>query len=224
MGSLISETPYSEITATLEVLDHLGVRRDDLRKFRAASKGVQGQIAHIFQNADYATQISVVSEGVKPKKLLEPVARFDAFSMAKFVAAEHFRVDIGRKAKVQITFLWDNFSMYFVPKIEEDVPAGELNVSKLLEPSLDARIIAELGERHETYLADLWSLLKQQPNGESGPLLTDGKGNIFYIRDANGTLWTVNAFWNSGYGGWYLYIRSVESLRRWCDGLRVVSR
>ncbi len=34
MGSLMKQTPYSEITATLEVLDALGVKRDDLWRLR----------------------------------------------------------------------------------------------------------------------------------------------------------------------------------------------
>lgn len=35
MGSLMSSTPYSEVTATLEVLDHLGVRRENLARVRS---------------------------------------------------------------------------------------------------------------------------------------------------------------------------------------------
>lgn len=35
MGNLVKETPYSEITATLEVLDRYGVNRDDLTRIRS---------------------------------------------------------------------------------------------------------------------------------------------------------------------------------------------
>ena len=35
MGNLIKETPYSEITATLEVLDRLGIRRKNLSRLRS---------------------------------------------------------------------------------------------------------------------------------------------------------------------------------------------
>lgn len=75
MGSLITETPYSEITATLEILDHLGVGRDDLKKFRAANEEVQGQVAHILKNARSCTRISVTSQGATtPESLLSAVA------------------------------------------------------------------------------------------------------------------------------------------------------
>lgn len=62
MGSLIVETPYSEITATLEVLDHFGVGRDDLRKFRAASPDVQRHMANMFRDANALTSIETVTE------------------------------------------------------------------------------------------------------------------------------------------------------------------
>jgi hypothetical protein len=44
MGSLLTETPYSEITATMEVLARFGVRREDLKVFRAAATVVQRRI------------------------------------------------------------------------------------------------------------------------------------------------------------------------------------
>jgi hypothetical protein len=160
---------------------------------------------------------------VKPK-LLVSVANFHALGATKFVAVEHFKVDTSRKAKVRIAFLWDNFANNFVPKVEDNVPAGELKVYKLLESSLDAPIIAELGERHETYLSDLWVLLEKQPSGENGFLLTNGYANIFYLRDASGNLWAVGARWFSGYGGWGLSAGSVLRPGRWHDGDQVVSR
>ncbi|MBI2030537.1 hypothetical protein HYT05_02860 [Candidatus Kaiserbacteria bacterium] len=66
MGSLIKETPFSEITATLEILDRLGVGRDDLRKFRAAAPEVQSRIAEILRTANSLTRISTIAKGVNP--------------------------------------------------------------------------------------------------------------------------------------------------------------
>lgn len=63
MGSLIKETPYSEITSVLEILDRYGVGRDDLKKFRTASSEVQSHIAHIFKTADTCIAISSTNTG-----------------------------------------------------------------------------------------------------------------------------------------------------------------
>ncbi len=45
MGDLIKQTPYSEITATLELLDTWGVQREHLAQFRRASSWFQQQVA-----------------------------------------------------------------------------------------------------------------------------------------------------------------------------------
>ena len=45
MGELVRETPYSEITATMEVLDKLGVRRDHLARMRSESALADGVAA-----------------------------------------------------------------------------------------------------------------------------------------------------------------------------------
>ena len=52
MGSLITETPYSEITATLEILDRCGVGRDDLKKFRRASRFVQMEVMRLMKHSE----------------------------------------------------------------------------------------------------------------------------------------------------------------------------
>ncbi len=48
MGSLLAETPHSEITATMEVLARWGVEREDLKAFRGAATVVQQRIAEGF--------------------------------------------------------------------------------------------------------------------------------------------------------------------------------
>jgi hypothetical protein len=49
MGSLISEIPQSEVNATLEVLDRLGVGRDDLKRFRKAGPKLKGEVAKLLK-------------------------------------------------------------------------------------------------------------------------------------------------------------------------------
>lgn len=156
--------------------------------------------------------------------LLELVAKATVPGTERFVATDHFKVDTSRKAKVKIAFLWGNFRNNFLEKVEEDVPASELKIHKLLKGSLDAPIISELDEKHESYLSDLWAMLEKQPNGEKGDLLTNRYANIFYVRDVKGALWAVLADWGSARGGWSLDALSVEGSGRWRAGRQVVSR
>jgi hypothetical protein len=161
----------------------------------------------------------------EPKKLLELVMAVSVPAVERFVAEDHFKVDTGRKAKVKIAALWDNFTACLLPKVEEGVLAGELKVYKLLQSSLDAPIMTELGDLRSfaTTLADLWAMLEKQPNGEQGPLLTNSWANIFYIHDKDGKLWAVVAVWDAG-SGWNVEAYSVEEPDRWDDGVQVLSR
>ena len=127
---------------------------------------------------------------------------------------------------MKIAFLWDNFSKHFLPKTEEGVLAGEIKVHKLLQSSLDAPIMTELGDptSYSTTLADMWAMLEKQPNGEEGALLVNGYANIFYIHDIEGNLWAVCALWYADGGGWNVEADSVEDPGRWDDGGQVLSR
>lgn len=49
MGSLITEIPQSEVNATLELLDRLGVGRDDLKRFRKSSSRVKAEVAKLIK-------------------------------------------------------------------------------------------------------------------------------------------------------------------------------
>ena len=161
-----------------------------------------------------------------PKKLLELVTTVSVAACEKFVAKKHFKVDTGRKAKVKIAFLWDNFSKHFLPKTEEGVLAGEIKVHKLLQSSLDAPIMTELCETkvYSTTLADMWGMLEKQPNGEDGALLVNGYANILYIHDTEGNLCAVGANWRADYGGWSVEAYSVGSPHGWVGGHQVLSR
>ncbi len=160
-----------------------------------------------------------------PKKLLHLVRTVPIPGRKRFVAKKYFKVDTGRNAKVKIVLHWGDFSRYFLPKTEKGVAQGEIKVHKLLRSSLDAPIMAELGDPqcYSTTLADMWNMLTKQPNGEKGVLLVNGYANIFYIHDADDTLWAVSADW-SGNGGWSVGAASVENPFRWRGGGQVLSR
>jgi hypothetical protein len=176
-----------------------------------------------------ADELVVVEKGTlateKPKQcktLLREVTTVSVGSSEKFVAAEHFTNSSSAGIKF---WLGDNFKTNFFGKIEENVPAAELNIHTLTKASLHASIRAELGAEHEeTKLTHLYELLKKQPKGESAALLTNGIANIFYIRDTKGELWAVHAYWDVGNRDWYVYASSVAHPSEWHAGHQVVSR
>lgn len=57
MGNLITETPYSEITATMELLDRLGVNRDDLKRFRKSATRIKTEVAKLIKGQGAVTAI-----------------------------------------------------------------------------------------------------------------------------------------------------------------------
>ena len=143
------------------------------------------------------------------------------------VAKEKFVRDTGRKAKVKISYLGDNFTEWFLSgsgKIEDPESVQTLRYHKLRKPSGDGLIITELGgeAKAETTLSEMFSLMEKQKNGESGPLLNNGWWNIFYIKDQNGLLRTVRVRWFGD--GWSVLANSVESPDRWGAGRQVFSR
>ena len=155
-----------------------------------------------------------------PNKLLEPISTINVAGTSKFVARDHFK--LGEPEGVKIGYLGDNFKSHFLKKVEQNVPQAQLKSRKLKQSSLDPPIITALGDNHETYLAQLWELLKAQPKGESGTLLTNGYANIFYIRDADNILWAVSVYWDDD--GWNVDAYSVDTPGRWDDGDRVFGR
>ncbi len=154
--------------------------------------------------------------------ILKFVCSVSVPAVKKFVASEAF----GDNNSAGIKFyIWDNFKTNFLGKVEEDVPATELNIHELTKNSLDAPIRAELGtEYEETKLAHLYEMLKKQAHGEAGDLLVNGYANIFYIRDTNNNLWAVYAHWGAGFREWRVRAYSVTSPGGWGAGFQVISR
>ncbi len=151
--------------------------------------------------------------------LLEEVGIVSLPATGKFITSYHFAT--GNK-EVKIACVWDNFQNNFLSKVENPQGKTTLRISKLKKNSLDASILAELGSKAETTLANIWELLKKQTNGESGKLLTNGYANIFYVRDSKGVLWAVRVRWHGD--GWCVNAYSVGDPRGWFEGFQVFSR
>jgi hypothetical protein len=144
----------------------------------------------------------------------------------KFVACEQF---VKNSKEVKFYGFWDNFTNWFLSgdgKIEEPIGESELRYGKLTKGSVDSLIIEELGgeEKSETTLTEMFALLKKQANGKEGALLTNGRANIFYIRDATGVLRTVRVYWNGHDYCWGVGAFPVEDTSEWYADDQVVSR
>ncbi len=113
----------------------------------------------------------------------------------RFVASGHFVVDTSETATVRIYQMNEDFIVHFLNKVEERIPASDLRMwlyDRGYPPS-DKKIISMAGGQYETYLSDLWELLKRQPVAEMGLLQAEpALYNTFYIRDADGFLWSVS--------------------------------
>ena len=116
------------------------------------------------------------------------------------------------------------FLNMFLKKVEENVGDATIVVHCLEKASLDAPIMAELGDRAEIQLAHFFGLLKVQSKGEEGALLVNGYANIAYIRGTDGNFWAVRAYWRSGCGDWDVRADSVVDPGGWSGGRQVLSR
>ena len=138
----------------------------------------------------------------------------------RFVARGAFGPDNPAGVKF---WLNENFKNNFLGKVEEGVPAAELAVQTLTKASRDSLIMDELGDKKETFLSYLYELTSCQPRGEKGDLSIDWV-YIFYIRDATGVIWAVDASWNSDFREWYVLADPVSSPVVWRSGPQVVSQ
>ena len=155
--------------------------------------------------------------------LLELVGTVTVPAISPFIAREKFVVDTSKGAHAKVAYLGDNFKAWFLEKIEKPIAETVLRYAKLTRWALDDEIRKEIGaEREETTLSQIYTLLKKQPNGEPGVLLSNGYANIFYVNDAGGILRAVRVHWRGD--GWYVYADFVTDPGGWRVGYQVFSR
>jgi hypothetical protein len=140
----------------------------------------------------------------------------------RFVAAQHFRETASAQPSVAISWLGDTFKQRFVDKTEPAAASSVLHPFRLRRPARAGEIAAGLGDRGETALGELWCLLTRQPNGEGGALLTNAVPNLFFIRDRDGQLWTIDVLW--GGAGWEIGASAIDRDRPWDAGAQAFSR
>ncbi len=143
----------------------------------------------------------------------------------KFVVKEKFIVNIARKDSVKISFIGNNFSKWFLGKIEESVTETAVCYAKLTKFSVDGSILIELGNSAEMAISQIYWLILQQPKGpkgENGALLTNGYSNIFYVRDVRNVLCDVHVRWYAY--GWRVSAYPVVLPHAWGNGDRIFFR
>lgn len=142
-------------------------------------------------------------------------------AVARFAAEDHFREE-RRPQNVPITWIGANFHRHFIHKIEGYVSAGELDVYELRRSAGNDAIIDDIGGQLETKLHDLWVLLERQAHGQDGPLRTDARPNVFYVRDVQNVLWAVDVVW--GGAGWEIGASPLDDRRLWDAPVNVIAR
>ncbi len=126
-------------------------------------------------------------------------------------------------------YFGSNFRSWVLSAIPDIVPAfeGKLTKFQLTKAITDSEIIAELGDpvpfTPTEFAALISELLKKQANGETGPLLTNGYVNIFYVKLEDGRVVAADLIWSSVNRNWHLGTHDFGG-DRWDDGLCVFSR
>ena len=81
--------------------------------------------------------------------------------------------------------------------VAESAEAAPLKRFDLVMRAYDREIKAELSEKHEVQLWQIAKLIEAQEDGTSGPLLTNGYANIFYVAG-----FVVRVSWYGGSRRW----------------------
>ena len=129
------------------------------------------------------------------------------------VTSEEYFTEAGVKS------MGNNFKAQFLGLKVFSTKVAELVVRRLEEASLDASILAELGEEAQISVSQFRAFL--DANRESSEWF------IFYIKGKegkDGKPWAVRAFWDVDYGGWNVDAISVTDPIRRDQGRQVVSQ
>lgn len=119
-------------------------------------------------------------------------------------------------AEAGVVLTGSNFETQFYGLEVPAVDTAELKVSKLEENSLDAPIMAELGDKTETSVSQFKAFLAEHRESK--------EWFIFYLRGKDGNLWAVRAYWHADDGGWRVEAHGVGYPDGWSAGDQVVSR
>jgi hypothetical protein len=179
--------------------------------------------------ADFLAHKFVLVDPAKAKKgakqpTVEPLftfaGRFKTPGAKEFIAKQKFVIDTSENARVRISCLGDNFKKVMLPKVERDIVASDLVLSKLTRHQHDLPMsdeepgtIAGLGglTKAETTLCEFYETLAHKQS------LGDFSWTVGYVHG-----WAVYADWVGD--GWYVSAFSVTYPSWWDADREFVSR
>lgn len=167
---------------------------------------------------DYRRRAKKSAKPTTPTPILKRLRTVSLPAIARFDGST---LQTGTVDGVKI-WVTKEFAKVFGGKVENNLPAIELVVHKLTQNSRDSAIITAIGgdDLVEISLGHLWELIKRQPQGKDGDLLTTS-WNVFYVRDMGYNLCAVGVLWCGTV--WGLYVYSIERRRGWVVDDRVFS-
>ncbi len=224
MGNLVTETPFSEITATMEALDHLGVERHHLEKFRAAHPDARAHIADLFKRADTLVPIPAVARRKPMEGLIErsPVTVTLAFDHdAQEVWREGGRPWwVSEEFRRVVAFGGESFAQQ----------SATLRRFELKTLKTEGELRAQIKPREDfSVMQPSWllsTLMIQQAEGRRGPLRSKGSANLFFtgeeLRIQNGeeTDYVISLV-RLDPGPWYADAKEQSRVRMWPPGTMV---
>lgn len=152
----------------------------------------------------------------------EPLTTSALRGGATFVAHDRLREGVSNRSEVRISWLGAGFGRRYLAKVEPPAGVVSLRVFVLDKPSRSVAIAETMHHPYETRLADIWCLLKLQPNGDPGALSVNATSNLFFVRDSVGALGVVDVLWSGA--GWEIGASSIARSRPWSAGRQVITR
>mgnify|MGYP001570609160 CR=1 FL=1 len=198
--------------ALVDAVKALGGGDEEMRRI-LTSKKLREEIAKLIVGAK---KLALVN--------LRLIAENIAVKAESFVKSSFFRTDSSPEL-----YFWDNFKNWVLPEILELVPAfaDVLTKTELTKAMYDSEIQDELGNPKPFSVAEfaavISSLVKAQPNGESGTLLTNGYANIFHVQLKDARVVVVGVGRDSGGRAWDFGASALGAVQ-WRVGGCVFSR
>jgi hypothetical protein len=200
----------------------------DLGRIEAIANKLGGMdgIGRFLDNGFILVDPTKAKRGVKaPEPLFTFSGTFKTQGAKEFIAKQKFVIDTSENARVRISYLGDNFRKHLLQKVERDIVAGNLKLSKLNRLQHDLPMsdeepgtVAGLGglTKAEITLCEFYETLAHKQ------AIGDFSWTVGYVRDDNDVLWAVDARWFGD--GWDVGADSVTDPGSWYAGGEFVSR
>ncbi len=158
---------------------------------------------------------------ISESKVLEFVETIEIPPQPKFIVCDNFVVDPSYEAKVKINHIGPHFDFWFGDKIEKPSPKIILDIHELKDrEAYSEDIFFELGSNSVISLSTIFNLMKNQGNGQLGPLGLN-EGNLFKANDRDGNPWWIVLCWIID--GWDVDGQHIERKYPWKKPERIFS-